>query len=58
MARRYQLTFKFFDTESEAKAFCDKENTIPYIRKNHPATYTNWSSTDGTEHKFVAWYHH
>lgn len=56
MSKRYSMTFKFFDTEEQAKSFCDNENLNRYIRKNHPAHYTPWTSQDGTEHKFVAWY--
>lgn len=54
--RRYRKTFKFFDTEEEAKVFCDGENSCSYIRKHHPAHYTPWVSQDGTERKFIAWY--
>lgn len=56
MARRYQTTFQFFDTEDQAAAFCRTENRNPYIRRKHPAHYTPWSSADGTQRKFVAWY--
>lgn len=56
MTGRYRKTFSFFDTEEQARAFCDKENLNNYIRKNHKSYYTNWSSQDGTENKFVAWY--
>jgi hypothetical protein len=56
MATRYRETFMFFDTEAQAKAFCDNENLNPYIRKHHAAGYTPWSSHDGTENKYIAWY--
>lgn len=56
MARRYKMTFTFFDTEEQAQIFCSKENSNSYIRKNHPAHYTPWNSQDGKENKFVAWY--
>jgi viroplasmin and RNaseH domain-containing protein len=56
MNNRYRSTFKLFDTEEQAKVFCDNENTNNYIRKNHPAHYTSWSSANGQENKFVAWY--
>ena len=56
MANRYRLTFRFTDTEEQAKAFCDNENKNAYIRKHHKAHYTPWSSQDGTEHKFICWY--
>lgn len=53
---RYRKTFKFCETENEAKRFCESENKNRYIRKHHPAHYTPWSSQDGKEHKFIAWY--
>ena len=56
MAKRYRMTFKFFDTEEQAKTFCNNENLNYYIRKNHTAHYTPWVSQDGRENKFVAWY--
>jgi viroplasmin and RNaseH domain-containing protein len=58
MAKKYNLTYKFFDTEEQAKNFCDKENTQNsyYLQKNHPARYTSWTSTNGKENKFIAWY--
>ena len=56
MARRYRTTFEFFDTENQAIAFCSKENQNSYIKKNHTAHYTPWSSQDGSENKFIAWY--
>jgi viroplasmin and RNaseH domain-containing protein len=58
MAKKYNRTYKFFDTEEQAKNFCDKENTQNsyYLRKNHPASYTAWTSMNGEEHKFIAWY--
>lgn len=58
MARRYQYGFQFFDSEAAAKAFCAECNCNPYIRRKHPAHYTPWSSSDGKEHKFVAWYYY
>jgi len=56
VAIRYKQTCKFFDTEDQAKTFCDNENKNSYIKKNHTATYTGWTSRDGSESKFVAWY--
>lgn len=58
MAKRYNKTFKFFDTETQAKEFCDRENRncSDYIRKKHPAHYTPRRGKDGTENKFIAWY--
>ena len=54
--KRYKKTFKFFDSEDQAKEFCNNENLNPYIRNNHAAFYTKWTSQDGTENKFIAWY--
>ena len=54
---RYRLTCQFFDTEDQAKSFCDRENQNRYLKKNHPAHYTTWTSQDRTEHKFIAWYY-
>lgn len=56
--RKYQLDFEFFDTEQEAKEFCDKTNKAAsrYVRTKSPAHYTPWESQDHTEHKFIAWY--
>lgn len=58
MARRYRNTFQFFDTEKEARNFCDKRNKISsyYVKKNHKSFYTPWSSSDGSENKFIAWF--
>jgi hypothetical protein len=56
MARRYRESFQFFDTEDQAKEFCDKENLNRYIKEHHPASYTPWTSKDGKEKAFVAWY--
>lgn len=55
---KYRLTFKFFDSEFDAKRFCESENknNSYYVRKKYPAHYTKWSSLDQTEHKFIAWY--
>lgn len=56
MARRYITTFQFFDTEDQAREFCNRENMNRYIKQHHKAHYTPWSSKDGRENKFVAWY--
>lgn len=55
--RIYRATFEMFDTEAEAKDFCSKKNRDPYLAKNHPAHYTPWTSLNGKEHKFIAWYY-
>ena len=56
--RRYTRTFQFFDTEEQAKSFCDRMNALatPYARKKHPAHYMLWESQNRQEHKFVVWY--
>jgi hypothetical protein len=56
MSKRYTMMFKFFDTEEQAKIFCDNENLVNYIRKNHPAHYTSWKSQDRKENLFIVWY--
>lgn len=55
---KHQYTFLFVDTEDEAKAFCTSHNQrqTRYMRQNHPAHYTPWSSADRTETGFVCWY--
>ena len=57
--KRYRKTFEFFDTEEQARAFCDKQNALAsiYVRRKYKAHYTPWSSQDGTENKFIAWYY-
>ena len=57
MAHRYRLTFDFHDTAEQAQAFCDRINENRYLRKNHPAHFTPWTSRDGSESKFIAWYY-
>lgn len=52
-----RLTFQFFDTEQEAREFCDNENRAHPRRKNR-AHYTPWSSTDPRDTaQFIAWYY-
>ena len=41
---KYKLTFKFFDTEKEALSFVKSRG-----RRKH--TVTDWTSSDGEEHK-------
>ena len=48
-----QRSFKFFDTENEAQAFCNALNKRR--PKTAKAIFTKWDSDKG-EHKFVAWY--
>ena len=57
--KKYNRTFSFFETEKQAKDFCEGYNksASPYIRKNKPARYTPWRSNDGTENMFVAHYY-
>lgn len=58
MSNRYYLTYRVFDSEKSAKAFCDNENknATPYIRKNKPARYTSWNNPD-EPNMFTAWYY-
>ena len=58
MKKRYQLNFQFFDSWSEAQAFCDYKNktATPYCRRRYPAHYTPWTSSNGKQ-KYVALYH-
>lgn len=58
MYARYQPRIDFVNTESEAKALCDRINAehTPYMRKKHPAHYTDWTSKDGQTHKFAVFY--
>lgn len=56
MAKRYSRAFQFVDTEDQAKALCDSKNSNNYIRRNHKAHYTPWTSKDKTESKYVVWY--
>ena len=51
--------FKFFDTEAEAKAFCEdiKKHISDYLKKNFPPHYTPWQSSDPRDTaRFVVWY--
>lgn len=59
MRYKYRSTFDFFDTEEQAKAFCDRYNSeaSAYVRKKYQAHYTPWQSQNGKEHKFIAWYY-
>lgn len=53
-----QLSFKICDTEENAIELCASINASVsyYMRKNHPANYTPWSNSEGTEHGFIVWY--
>lgn len=55
--RKYRNTFEFVDTEQEAVKRCAVINSryTAYMRKNHPASFTPWSSSDGKEQKFIVW---
>ena len=57
--KKYSKTFRFFDTETEARSFCESENRTgsEYKRNRYPAHFTPWTSADGTERKYIAWYH-
>lgn len=56
--RKYNKTFKFCNTEQEAREMCESINRAAtrYIRTKRPAHYTPWSSADGKEHKFIVWF--
>lgn len=53
---KYYHTFKFCNTEDEAKKECSAINSCmtKYMRKNHPAHYTIWHSQ--TDTKWIVWY--
>lgn len=55
---RYIKTWRFAETEAEARAICARENSTgtAYKRLKHPAHYTPWASMDGREHKYIVWY--
>lgn len=57
MTRKYRAWFIFADTETDARAICERENATgtAYKRRRHPAHYTPWSSADGHENKFIVW---
>ena len=58
--KRYSLSFSFFETEHEAREFCDKTNKASsrYIKTHKPANYTPWQSDSKTDKiQFVAWYY-
>lgn len=58
--KRYQLCFRFFETEQAAKNFCYSENKSGsyYKRKTYPAHFTPWESPSPTDKAhFIAWYH-
>ena len=56
--KKYNLTYQFFDTEEQARAFCDRENAngTKWKRAKHKAHFTSWRSMNGKENKFIAWY--
>lgn len=56
---KYRQTFDFVNTEAEAIEKVIAENTTGtrYKRKNLPARYTPWNSSDGRENKFIVWYY-
>jgi hypothetical protein len=57
MTKCYNLWYIFAQTEQEARAICEYENSTgtAYKRKHHPAHYTPWSSADGRENLFIVW---
>ena len=51
------LTFKFTDTEEEARAFVDCENRAHPRRKSR-AHYTPWQSSDPSDTaRYIVWYY-
>jgi len=59
MRCRKLASFEFVKTEQDAKKFCDMKNKLAtyYMRKNHPAHYTQWQSEKPSEYHFVCWYY-
>lgn len=57
--KKYNLRYKFFNTQEEAQNFCSMHNAsaTAYMRKKHPANFTPWRSKDGSENLFVCWYY-
>jgi hypothetical protein len=51
-------TFEFKDTEEEAKELCSwiRKHQSAYMNKHHAPRYTDWTSENGKEYKFVVWY--
>lgn len=61
MAKRLQLTFKFFDNKEQANKFCNDllRNATDYrLRVNKVAKPPQlWTSSDGKETKYLVWYY-
>lgn len=61
MAKRLQLTFKFFNSVEEANMFCNNllRNATKYqLRVNKVAQPPQkWNSSDGKETKYLVWYY-
>ena len=57
MKTTWMTNYAIVNTEAEAIAFCNRENSKGsyYKRKNHKAHYTTWNSNDGY-HGFIVWY--
>ena len=58
--KKYRITFQFFNTEAEARSFCDAENKSgnAYKRKTYPATVTPWKSKSGSERRYLVLYYY
>lgn len=56
MAKRYRKTYTICDTEQQAMALCVKCNANDYLRKHHPANYTQFHLSKD-ERKFVVWHY-
>ena len=58
MKNKYYRSFYFANTEGEARQAVERlnRNASPYMRRNHPAAYTPWTSLDGSQTLFCVWY--
>lgn len=56
---KYRKTFEFFDTMKEATMYSElvMRTANKYYRKTHKHVITPWTSTDGSEHKYILWYY-
>ena len=56
--KKYHMTFEFRKTEEEAQKLANEinKNATYYMRKNKPAHFTPWESSDHKEKLFVVWY--
>lgn len=57
---RYELRFHIFDTEQDARSFCDKQNSsgTNYNRRRYPAHYTEYAGYWTSETPaYIAWFY-